>query len=103
VALWDSVAAVVGRATRTGVGVAVTHTPVTGTASEVSARFDRAFVYPFAEQGVVDTRPTVWLLAEDLATAVSTGDAIVVNGTAYTVESIEPDGEGMSRCYLTED
>lgn len=62
----------------------------------VAGIFDRAYADPF---GIASTMPTLTLPAARAAATVQ-GDAITIDGTAYRVRSVEPDGTGLTRLGL---
>lgn len=104
---FDRLARTVGRAARSVTGDTISHTPQSGTATTGKrARFDRAYTpaTPKGETEITETRPACWLWIADYATAPCPGDTITLTstGTAYTIESLQPNGEGMKLAYLSE-
>lgn len=71
---------------------------VTLGAATFNAIFDDEFTDPL---GISASAPVLLGYATDLASAAP-GDAITVDGDAYTVTSVEPDGTGMVRLRLRE-
>lgn len=69
---------------------------VAGTAIDVI--FDNEYGEAF---DVAGTSPAIWCKTSDVS-AVAVGDAVTVNGTGYTVVSIEPDGARLTVLRLAE-
>lgn len=65
---------------------------------QVSVIFESPASDPFGQ--VVDaTQPRCWAPSASV-TGVVQGAAVVIDGIAYTVERVEPDGTGVSRITL---
>jgi len=65
-------------------------------ADTISGVFDNKFV---EVNGVEDVHPVFTCRTADVP-GVAQGSAITVNGTAYTVVGVQPDGTGMSMLLL---
>lgn len=67
-----------------------------GLAAPVTVIFDRPSAEALEVSGYA---PEIWAKSSDVS-AVAVGAAVTVNGTAYTVATIEPDGTGVTRMEL---
>ena len=77
------------------VGGPVTYTPGVGAAVEVEGVFDAAYRrLDLGQPGVSTTSPAVFLLLVDLPSDPRTDFAatVTVNGVAYSVHEVQPDG-----------
>lgn len=74
------------------------------TASYSGAAFSVIRDTPYMEsQGIAGYVPTALARASDVAAAgVAFGGGITIDGVAYTVRGIEPDGTGMTQLILEE-
>lgn len=82
-----------------------TYTLQGGASSDVSVVFDRAYTEQAFDDGiaVTVTRPVAMVVDADLSRAPRPGDSLQIGTTTYTVEDVQAEGCGSSRCYLTED
>lgn len=73
-------------------------TPAVIGGETVHVIFEQPFADPFG--AVVDaTQPQCWAPSGSVA-HVRQGTAVTINGTAYRVDRVEPDGTGISRLVL---
>ncbi len=81
---------------------ASSYTPTGGSASTLDGIFDSKFfeVDPISGVGVVSAQPRFICTTADLPSGAAAGDAITVDGTAYTVRVIQPDGTGITTLVL---
>ena len=81
---------------------ASSYTPSGGSASTVNGIFDNEFfeVDPLSGVGVVSAQPRFICTTADLPSGAAAGDAITVDGTAYTVRVIQPEGTGVTTLVL---
>ena len=77
-------------------------TPTGGPASTVNGIFDNEFfeVDPLSGVGVVSAQPRFVCTTADLPSGAASGDAITIDGTAYTVRVIQPEGTGVTTVVL---
>lgn len=76
--------------------VSATYTPAGGAAATVNGIFDNGYDEPaLGLAGIAARGPAFTCRAADVA-ANPEGDALVVNGTAYTIAVAEPDGTGVT-------
>jgi hypothetical protein len=75
-----------------------------GAAVPVDGVFDAAYRRENAgEAGVSTSEPAVFLRLEDLPSDPRTDSpTVTINGTAYAVREVEPDGDGGVRLFLQE-
>ena len=78
------------------------YTPSGGSASTVNGIFDNEFfeVDPLSGVGVVSAQPRLFCTTADLPSGAASGDAITIDGTAYTVRVIQPEGTGVTTLVL---
>ena len=76
--------------------------PSGGSASSVSGVSDNNFLEgdPLSYVGVVSAQPRFICATVDLPNGAVAGDAITVDGTAYTVRVIRPEGTGVTTLVL---
>ena len=77
---------------------ASSYTPSGGLASTVNGIFDNEFfeIDPLSGVGVVSAQPRLVCTTADLPSGAASGDAITIDGTAYTVRVIQPEGTGVT-------
>lgn len=93
---WD-LASLVQSATRDAFGSSVVYTRTGGTSVSLRAVFDRVFEETQIGGGMVGTanrRATLDVKLSDLSFYPASGDSVSVDGLSYTVEALEPDGQG---------
>ena len=74
-------------------------------AASFSAIFDADYLLlatPFLEGGAEGAGPQITARASDLPPGAATGDALTVDGRAYTAVELTPDGTGMTVVRLQE-
>ena len=76
--------------------------PSGGSASIVNGIFDNNLLEgdPLSCVGVVSAQPRFICATADLPNGAVAGDAITVDGTAYTVRVIQPEGTGVTTLVL---
>ena len=81
------------------------YTPLGGSASTVNGIFDNEYfeVDPLSGVGVVSAQPRFVCTTADLPSGAASGDAITIDGTAYTVRVIQPEGTGVTSLVLEKD
>ena len=84
---------------------ASSYTPSGGSASTVNGIFGNDFfeVDPLLDVGVVSAQPRFICTTVDLPGGAVAGDAITIEGTAYTVRVIQPEGTGFTALVLEKD
>lgn len=99
---WGDLAELVNVSIRDVFGVAVTYTPAAGSPQSITAIFDAAGTTVDVSAGVPvqTTAPMLDMRDADLATTAAQGDTVTIGATTYEVAHVEPDGNGMTRCYL---
>jgi len=88
---------------QSALGETVTYTPQGGDAVSLQGIFTADY-YAALEGGelqVASTKPAVSLPVADVPNAAQ-GDGVTVQGTAYTVAEVQPDGMGMVALILHE-
>ena len=77
-------------------------TPTGGPASTVSGIFDNEYfeIDPLSGVGVVSAQLRFICTTADLPGGAAAGDAITVDGTAYTVRVIQPEGPSVTILVL---
>jgi len=81
---------------------ASSYTPSGGSTRTVNGIFDNEFfeVDPLSGVGVVSAQPRFICTTADLPSSAAAGDAITIDGTAYTVRVIQPEGTGVTTLVL---
>ncbi|MFP6704707.1 MAG: hypothetical protein VCE75_01385 [Alphaproteobacteria bacterium] len=81
---------------------ASSYTPSGGSASTVNGIFDNENfeVDPLSGVGVVSAQARFACTMADLPSGAVSGDAFTIDGTAYTVRVIQPEGTGITTLVL---
>lgn len=68
--------------------------------NSVDGIFDNEYITAFDTTG---TQPVFHCRSSDVSLySIARGTTLVINGTTYTVQNIEPDGTGMSKLVLSD-
>ena len=78
---------------------------ITAALNTVNGIFDNEYfeVDPLSGVGVVSAQPRFVCTTADLPSGATSGDAITIDGTAYTVRVIQPEGTGVTTVVLEKD